>query len=70
MMRAKWDDSDQRLNLDVDMPKGTARKIYVRWPIHKDGRPEQVTVEGDDSYRIDDHGIWFSGTSFKLMARW
>jgi hypothetical protein len=70
MMQAKWNDSDQRLNLDVDMPKGTARKIYVRWPIHKDGKPEQVTVEGDDGYRVDDHGIWFSGTSFKLIAKW
>ena len=70
MMRAKWDDSDQRLNLDVDMPQGTARKIYVRWPIHKDGKPEQVTVEGDDSYRVDDNGIWLSGTSFRLVARW
>ena len=70
MMQAKWDDSDQRLNLDVDMPKGTARTIYVRWPIHKDGKPEQVTVEGDDGYRVDDHGIWFSSTSFKLIAKW
>jgi hypothetical protein len=70
MMQARWDDSDQRLNLDVDMPKGTARKIYVRWPIHKEGKPEQVTVEGDDSYRVDDHGIWLSGTNFRLIARW
>ncbi|MDH3505320.1 MAG: hypothetical protein OEM58_12435, partial [Nitrospirota bacterium] len=70
MMQAKWDDSDQRLNLDVDMPKGTARKIYVRWPIHKEGKPEQVTVEGDDSYRVDDHGTWLSGTSFNLVAKW
>ena len=70
MMQAKWDDRDQRLNLDVDMPKGTAREIYVRWPIHKDGKPEQVTVEGDDGYRVDDHGIWFSSNSFKLIAKW
>jgi hypothetical protein len=70
MMQAKWDNSDQRLNLDVDMPHGTARKIYVHWPIHKKGKPEQVTVEGDDSYRVDDDGIWLSGTSFKLVARW
>jgi hypothetical protein len=70
MMQAKWDDRDQRLNLDVDMPKGTASKIFVHWPIHKEGKPEQVTVEGDDSYHVDDHGIWLSGTSFRLMARW
>ena len=70
MMQAKWNDSDQRLNLDVDMPHGTAGKIYVRWPIHKDGKPEQITVEGDDSYRVDDHGVWLSATSFRLMARW
>jgi hypothetical protein len=70
MMQAKWDDNDQRLNLEVDMPNGTAGKIYVRWPIHKEGKPEQVTVEGDDSYRIDDHGIWLSGTRFRLVARW
>ena len=70
MMKATWDDSDQRLNLNVDMPKGTARKIYVRWPIHKDGKPEQITVEGDDGYRVDDHGIWFSSTSFTLIAKW
>jgi hypothetical protein len=69
-MKAKWDDSDQRLNLDVDMPKGTAGKIYVRWPIHKDERPERITVEGDDGYRVDDHGIWFSSRNFKLIARW
>jgi len=42
----------------------------VRWPIHKDGKPEQITVEGDDSYRVDDHGVWLSATSFRLMARW
>lgn len=70
MMQAKWDDRDQRLNLDVDMPKGTASKIFVHWPIHKEGKPEHVTVEGDDSYHVDDHGIWLSGTSFRLMARW
>jgi len=69
-MKAKWDDRDQRLNLDVDMPHGTARKIFVRWPIHKDGKPEQVTVEGDDSYLVDDHGIWLSANSFRLVAKW
>ena len=70
MMQAKWDDRDQRLNLDVDMPKGTARKIFVRWPIHKDGNPEQVIVEGDDNFRVVDNGILLSATSFRLMARW
>ncbi|MEX0829912.1 MAG: discoidin domain-containing protein [Nitrospirales bacterium] len=69
-MNAKWDDSEQRLNLDVNMPKGTAGKIYVRWPIHKDGKPGQITVEGDDGYRVDDDGIWFSSTSFTLVAKW
>ncbi|WP_447964623.1 discoidin domain-containing protein [Nitrospira sp. Ecomares 2.1] len=70
MMQAKWDDNDQKLSLDVDMQKDIARKIYVRWPIHKEGKPEQVTVEGDDNYRIDDHGIWLSGNKFKLVAKW
>lgn len=70
MMQAKWDDSDQRLNLDVDVQKDTARKIYVRWPIHKKEKPKQVTVEGDDNYRVDDHGVWLSGNKFKLMAKW
>ena len=70
MMQAKWDDNHQRLNLNVDMPKDADRKIYVRWPIHKEGKPKQVTVEGDDSYRVDDHGIWLSGNKFTLMAQW
>lgn len=69
-MQATWDDRDQRLNLDVDMPNGTAGKIFVRWPIHKDGKPEQVTVEGDDGYRVVDEGIWFSASSFRLVAKW
>jgi F5/8 type C domain-containing protein/amylo-alpha-1,6-glucosidase len=69
-MQAKWDDNEQRLNLDVDMPKDTDRTIYVRWPIHKKGKPKQVVVEGDDSSRVDDHGIWLSGHTFKLMAIW
>jgi hypothetical protein len=70
MMQARWDDSDQRLNLHVDMPHGTARKIYIRWPIHKDERPAQVTVEGDDRYRVDDHGIWVSAGRFRVVANW
>ena len=70
MMQAKWDDSDQRLNLDVDVQKDTAEKIYVRWPIHKKGKPDQVTVEGDDNFRVDDHGIWLSSNKFRLMAKW
>lgn len=70
MMQAKWDDSDQRLKLDVDVQKDTASKIYIRWPIHKQGKPAQVIVEGDDNYRVDDHGIWLSGNKFKLMAKW
>ena len=69
-MQATWNDSDQRLNLDVDMPQGHAGKIYVRWPIHKDGKPERVTVEGDDRYRVDDHGIWLSGNRFRVVANW
>jgi hypothetical protein len=70
MMQATWDDRDQRLRLDVDMPQSTARKIYVRWPIHKEGKPKQVTVEGDDHYRVDDQGIWLSGTRFRVVAGW
>ncbi|HBP88743.1 MAG TPA: hypothetical protein DD706_13715, partial [Nitrospiraceae bacterium] len=70
MMQAKWDDSDQRLDLDVEIPKDPERTIYVRWPIHKEGKPEQVTVEGDESYRVDDHGIWLSGNKFRLVAKW
>jgi hypothetical protein len=70
MMQAKWDDSDQRLNLHVEMPHGTARKIYVHWPIHKEGKPEQVTVEGDNSYRVDGNGIWLAASSFRLVAKW
>jgi hypothetical protein len=70
MMQATWDDRAQRLRLDVDMPQSTARKIYVRWPIHKEGKPKQVTVEGDDHYRVDDQGIWLSGTRFRVVAGW
>ncbi len=71
MMQAKWDDSAQRLNLDVDLPQSTAKKIYVRWPIHMERKPDQVTVEGADSYRVDDNGVSLSGSpSFKLVARW
>jgi len=69
-MKAKWDDRDQRLNLDVDMPHGTASKIFVHWPIHKDGKPAQVTIEGDDSYRVVDEGIWLSAHRFRLVAKW
>ena len=59
-MEAKWHDHSQRLNLDVDMPHGTARKMYVRWPTHKEGKPEHVTVESNDGYRVNNHGIWIS----------
>ena len=70
MMQATWDDSDQSLTVDVKMPQSSARHIYVRWPIHQDGKPEQVTVEGDDRYRIDDQGIWLSARSFRVVAKW
>jgi hypothetical protein len=52
------------------MPHGTAGKIYVRWPIHMEGKPEHVTVEGDDSFRVDENGIWLSATRFRLVAGW
>ncbi|MDR4492913.1 MAG: discoidin domain-containing protein [Hyphomicrobiaceae bacterium] len=69
-MQANWEDGDQRLSLDVEMPKGTAGKIYVRWPIHIKGKPAQVTVEGEKNYHVDNNGIWLSAPSFKLVARW
>lgn len=70
MMQAQWDDSAQRLNLVVDMPKGTAGEIYVRWPIHKKEKPAHITVEGDENFRVDDQGVRLSASNFKLIARW
>ncbi|GJL61561.1 MAG: hypothetical protein NPIRA04_02150 [Nitrospirales bacterium] len=70
MMQAKWNDNEQSLNVDVNLPQGTAKKIYVRWPIHKDDKPEQLIVENNEHYHVDEHGIWLTGTTFRLVAKW